>query len=81
MLKIRRKRCVELQIFPGFRVKKADYFRMERLAHAGYRRLPAGSIYFIPENRMADISHVYPDLVGSAGFQPAGNIGEFLKSF
>ena len=82
---------IELHPLPGIGMGKSQLFRMEGLSgqnlEAIFHELPvfgkgsplqdlATSIIGIIEQRMSDMLHVNPDLVGPASLKPAFNQGD-----
>ncbi len=79
--KVGRECTVEPQVLAGTRVLEAEDRGVQGLApQAGERRLllraetvrlrlEAGAVERVPEERMAQMGHVYADLVGAAGFE------------
>ena len=53
----------------GARVYKAQHLRVQALAAQPLNDL-FGAVNRVPRHRMAQISHVHPDLMGAPGFQP-----------
>ena len=59
---------------------KAKFFGVQTLSVQAFDAA-ARAVDGIPRQRMADTGHVYADLVGAAGLELAGNVGEIAKAF
>ena len=73
--KFLRQGAVELHHLPGAGVEEPQAHRVEALTLEAGNGL-FGPVHRVPQDRMADVGHVDPDLMGAAGLQPALHIGK-----
>ena len=72
--KLLRQRTVQLHHLAGAGVDEPQTHRVEALSRqTRYRLLRA--VHRVPQNRVADIGHVYPDLMGASRLQTAPHMG------
>jgi hypothetical protein len=87
----RRQSGDEIQSFTGFRMRKRQFFGVQKKAIQITNRLPdfeigdgfiaSGVISFVADDRVIDVRAVDANLVRSAGFDFDAEQGKFLESF
>ena len=73
-MEVGRGRALEQHFFSGSGVAETEPDGMKRLARKDRQPALPASIERIPEECVADMGHMDPDLVRAAGFQPAGDM-------